>query len=64
MITGDKAAPVRFGRTCDRPPLDPERIAAVRAALAAGTYRVDASVIAVRLLEVEGLLLGHPLAQA
>lgn len=61
--TGDKGAPVRFGRARDRDPLDPERIAAVRAALSAGTYRIDAAAIARRLLEVEALLLARGLTQ-
>lgn len=62
--TGDKVAPARFGRARDRDPLDPERIAAVRAALSAGTYRIDAAAIARRMLELEGLLLGRTLPQA
>lgn len=61
--SGDKGAPVWFGRVRDRDPLDPERIAAVRAALSAGTYRIDAAAIARRLLEVEGLLLARGLTQ-
>jgi anti-sigma28 factor (negative regulator of flagellin synthesis) len=62
MDIGDKAAPARPGRERDRPPLNPERVAAVRAAVAAGTYRIDPAMIVARLLEVEGLL-GRVLAR-
>lgn len=61
--TGNRGAPVPLGRAPDRTPFDPARVAAVRAALAAGTYRVDAAAIAGRLLEVEGRLLGRTFAR-
>lgn len=55
---GDKGGQGRFGRAGGRALRDPERIAAVRAALEAGTYRIDAPAIAARLIEMESLLLG------